>query len=82
MFPAIDQLSRAEILQLFTRLGATLKEAQALLKLPPAEIQEAIRQAILRLWEDDTEWASQIIHNMLVKMGIRQEMEGISKEEK
>ena len=70
MYPIIEGLSFEETKKNLEMAGATPEEADALLKLGD-EAKEAIIQVIMRYWESDQEWASQILQATLEKLGIR-----------
>jgi len=72
MYPLIEKLSLEETRKNLEMAGASNEEIDELIKLGD-KAKDAIIQVTMRQWEDNPEWASQIMHTTLVELGIRKE---------
>lgn len=72
MHPLIEGLSIEETKKNFEMAGASSEEIEKLLQLGD-KAKDTIIQVTMRQWEDDPKWASQIMHNTLIELGIREE---------
>lgn len=74
MYPLIEGLSLEETKKNLEMAGATSEEADKLLELGD-KAKDAIIKITMREWEGNPTWASQIMHAVLVELGIRKENE-------
>lgn len=72
MYPLIEGLNPEETKKNLESAGASEEEIQQLLAFGE-KAKDVINKVVLRQWEDDPEWASQILHSAFIELGIRKE---------